>query len=51
MYEKQEGCKNDVDSKIGKDCKGYYFCCYTKSKMVDNNDCKKCPYYQFREGV
>lgn len=42
-------CKNDIDSKLAKDVGRYYFCCYLYNKMVDNNDCKKCKYYKFRD--
>ncbi len=40
-------CQNSVESKLAKDVEKYYFCCYTKNQMVDNNDCKKCKYYKY----
>jgi hypothetical protein len=43
-----KGCGNQQDSEIAKHNKDYYFCCYEKTKMVDNEDCKKCPYYQYK---
>lgn len=46
---KGEVCTNTQDSKLAKDIQNYYFCCYNKNAMVDNNDCKKCKLYQFRE--
>ena len=42
-------CQNYSDSKLAKDVQNYYFCCYVHNKMVDNNDCKKCKYYKFRD--
>ena len=51
MAKSKEVCQNAADSKIAKDCKGYYFCCYLKTKMVDNDECKKCQQYQFRDNV
>lgn len=42
-------CKNPQDSQIAANNQTYYFCCYLKISMVDNEDCKKCKHYQFRE--
>jgi len=42
-------CQNSYDSKLAKDCQGYYFCCYNKGQMVDHEDCKKCKEFQYRE--
>lgn len=45
----KEACKNQQDSRLAANNQTYYFCCYQKNSMVDNNDCKKCKLYQFRE--
>ena len=46
---KGEYCTNPQDSQIAANNQTYYFCCYMKNSMVDNKDCKKCKFYQFRE--
>lgn len=51
MVKSKEICQNQRDSKLAKDNKAYYFCCYLKTKMTDNEDCKNCPHYQFRDEV
>ena len=42
-------CENYADSKLAKECEGYYFCCYVKNAMVDKEDCRKCPSFQFKD--
>ena len=46
---KGEYCKNQQDSQLATNNLSYYFCCYMKNAMVDNNDCKRCKFYQFKE--